>query len=109
PALVGGQEVVAVLGAVGPAAVEQLLAHRPRGLRSHAVLLDVAAWDPERSPTAASPDTAPPDTAPPDPTQAARLLAAAGWSVTVARPEQPPSSVWDRLCISSRTKREALR
>ncbi len=101
PALAGGQEVVAVLGAVGPAAVEQLLTHRPRGMRSHAVLLDVAAWSAggDGSPIAA----------PPHPAQAARLLVAAGWSVTVARPEQPPALVWDRLCISSRSKWEALR
>ena len=101
PALTGGQEVVAVLGAVGPTAVEQLLAHRPRGMRSHAVLLDVAAWDTEGD--------GPPAAAAPDPAQAARLLVAAGWSVTVARPEQPPSLVWDRLCINSRHQREALR
>jgi uncharacterized protein (DUF58 family) len=101
PTLAGGREVVAVLGAVGPAAVEQLLAHRPRGMRSHAALLDVAAWDTERD--------GPPAAATPDPAQAARLLVAAGWSVTVARPEQPPSLVWDRLCINSRHKRAALR
>ncbi len=101
-ALAGGQEVVAVLGAVGPGAVDQLLAYRPRGLRSHAVLLDVAAWDRAggHSPFGA---------ARPDPALAARLLGAAGWSVTVARPEQPLSSVWERLCISSRSKQEALR
>ncbi len=101
PALAGGQEVVAVLGAIGPAGVEQLLGHRPRGMRSHAVLLDVAAWATKRdgSPAAAAPD----------PARAARLLVAAGWSVAVARPDQLPSSVWDRLCISSRSKREALR
>ncbi|MGQ0716486.1 MAG: DUF58 domain-containing protein [Pseudonocardiales bacterium] len=101
PALAGGQEVIAVLGAVGPAAVDQLLAHRPRRMRSHAVLLDVAAWSSagDGSSTAA----------PPDPAQAARLLVAAGWSATVARPDQPPPLVWDRLCISSRSKWEALR
>ncbi|HSL09268.1 MAG TPA: DUF58 domain-containing protein [Pseudonocardiaceae bacterium] len=101
PALTGGQEVVAVLGAVGPTAVEQLLACRPRGMRSHAVLLDVAAWDTEGD--------GPPAAAAPDPAQAARLLVAAGWSVTVARPEQPPSLVWNRLCINSRHQREVLR
>jgi uncharacterized protein (DUF58 family) len=100
PALTGGQEVVAVLGAVGPAGVEQLLGYRPRGMRSHAVLLDVAAWATGRD---SSPAGAP------DPAQAARLLVAAGWSVAVARPDQSPSSVWDRLCINSRSKREALR
>lgn len=94
PAMAGRQEVVAVLGAVGPVAVEQLLAHRPSGIRSHAVLLDVAAWGPggDVSPGAAAPDPAP----------AARLLVAAGWSVAVARPERPPAAVWDQLCISSR-------
>ncbi|MGH3884854.1 MAG: DUF58 domain-containing protein [Pseudonocardiaceae bacterium] len=101
PALTGGQEVIAVLGAVGPAAVEQLLAHRPRGMRSHAVLLDVAAWSARGDGS--------PSAAPPDPAQAARLLVAAGWSVTVARPDQPPPLVWDRLCISSRSRWEALR
>ncbi len=99
--LAGGQEVVAVLGAVGPAAVDQLLAHRPSGMRSHAVLLDVAAWSGAGDSAADAPA--------PDPAQAARLLGAAGWSVTVARPEQPPSSVWDRLCVSSRSKWEAPR
>ncbi|MGH3999559.1 MAG: DUF58 domain-containing protein, partial [Pseudonocardiaceae bacterium] len=62
---------------------------------------DVAAWD--------SAGHNPFGAARPDPTLAARLLGAAGWSVTVARPEQPLSSVWERLCISSRSKRETLR
>jgi uncharacterized protein (DUF58 family) len=98
PAMAGRQEVVAVLGAVEPVAVEQLLAHRPRGMRSHAVLLDVTAWV-----------TAGNDHVAPDPAQAARLLVAAGWSVAVARPEQPPSAVWDQLCISSRSKLQVPR
>ncbi|PZS40565.1 MAG: DUF58 domain-containing protein [Pseudonocardiales bacterium] len=101
PAMAGRQDVVAVLGALGPVAIEQLLAHRPRGRRSHAVLLDVAAWDiggnGSSCPVAA------------DPAQAARLLVAAGWSVAVARPEQPPASVWDQLCSSSRSKLQAPR
>jgi uncharacterized protein (DUF58 family) len=101
PALAGGQEVVAVLGAVGPAVVEQLLTHRPRGMRSHAVLLDVAAWS--------IAGDVPTGAVGADPAHAARLLVAAGWSVTVARPEQPPSLVWNHLCISSRSKWEALR
>ncbi|MGH4009649.1 MAG: DUF58 domain-containing protein [Pseudonocardiaceae bacterium] len=101
PALAGDQEVVAVLGAIGPAAVDQLLAHRPRGMRSHAVLLDVAAWGIGGAGS--------PSAAPPEPAQAARLLVAAGWSVTVARPDQPPSLAWNHLCISSRSKWEALR
>ncbi|MGH3751258.1 MAG: DUF58 domain-containing protein [Pseudonocardiaceae bacterium] len=98
PALAGDQEVVAVLGAIGPAGAEQLLRLRPRGMRSHAVLLDVAAWAADGEPAAA-----------PDPARVGRLLAAAGWSVTVARPGQSPSAVWDRLCVSSRSKWEALR
>ncbi|MDQ2883044.1 MAG: DUF58 domain-containing protein [Actinomycetota bacterium] len=101
PAMAGRQDVVAVLGALGPVAVEQLLAHRPRGRRSHAVLLDVAAWG------AADNGSAVPDTA--DPAPAARLLVASGWSVAVARPEQPPSAVWDRLCSSSRSKLQVPR
>jgi uncharacterized protein (DUF58 family) len=96
PAMGGRQEVVAVLGAIEPVAVEQLLTHHPRGMRSHAVLLDVAAWSAEGNGSLVA--------ATPDPVQAARLLVAAGWSVAVARPEQPPSAVWDQLCISSRSK-----
>jgi uncharacterized protein (DUF58 family) len=93
PAMAGRHEVVAVLGAIGPLAVEELLAHRPRGTGSHAVLLDVAAWGTRADAQGA-----------PDPAQAARLLVAAGWSVAVARPEHPQPSVWDTLCISSRSK-----
>jgi len=96
PALAARHAVVAVLGALGPVAIQQLLAHRPRGRRSHAVLLDVAVWDiaggGSSCPVAA------------DPAQAARLLVAAGWSISVARPEQPPALVWDQLCSSSRKK-----
>ena len=101
PALAGRQDVVAVLGALEPVAIEQLLAHRPRGRRSHAVLLDVAAW------SLAGNGFAVPDAA--DPAPAARLLAAAGWSVAVARPEQPLSLVWDQLCSSSRSKLQVPR
>ena len=89
-AAASGQEVVAVLGAIDAAAVDQLLAHRPRGLRSHALLLDVAAWA-----------TGGHSTQPTDPTRPAQLLAAAGWSVAFARPGQSASSVWDQLCRSS--------
>jgi hypothetical protein len=96
--MAGRQDVVAVLGALGPVAIEQLLAHRPRGRRSHAVLLDVAAWDSASS-----------DPIGADPAQAARLLVAAGWSVAVASPEQSPASVWDQLCSSSRSKLAAPR
>jgi uncharacterized protein (DUF58 family) len=98
PGLAGGQEVVAVLGAVEPATVEQLLAQRPSGMRSHVVLLNVAAWAVEAD-----------DQIAPDPAQAARLFVAAGWSVAVARPEQSLPSVWDQLCISARSRLQASR
>jgi uncharacterized protein (DUF58 family) len=103
PALVSGREVVAVLGAVGPATVEHLLAHRPRGVRSHAVLLDVAAWTRQAGTRQALRPGGP------DPVQVAELLAAAGWSVAIAHPDQPPSAVWAQLCLSSRTKLPAPR
>lgn len=90
PELSGRQDVVAVLGAVGPAAVEQLLAKHLRAARGHAVLLDVAAWATDGDGRVA-----------PNPAKAARLLTAAGWSVTVAGPEQSPSAVWDRMCTGS--------
>ncbi|MFZ0120824.1 MAG: DUF58 domain-containing protein [Pseudonocardiaceae bacterium] len=101
PAMAGRQDVVAVLGALGPVAIEQLLAQRPRGRRSHVVLMDVAAWDNAGNGSAGSVAA--------DPAPAARLLAAAGWSVAVARPQQPPASVWDQLCSSSRSKLKAPR
>ena len=87
-ALAPGQDVVAVLGATTPGVVQQLLRSRPRGSRSSAVLLDVDAWAPGATPRA-------------DPAEAARLLAAAGWSVTVAGPDQPLRVVWDRVCADS--------
>jgi uncharacterized protein (DUF58 family) len=97
-ALADGLGLVAVLGAVEPAGVEQLVRHRPRGLPGHAVILDVAAWDPAHADTAARVGTGDPAAAAPDPAETARLLSAAGWSATVARPEQPIGAVWDRLC-----------
>ncbi|MGH3763979.1 MAG: DUF58 domain-containing protein [Pseudonocardiaceae bacterium] len=90
PTAPGRQDVVAVLGAVGPAAVEQLLAKHLRAARGHAVLLDVAAWATDGDGRVA-----------PNPAKAARLLTAAGWSVTVARPGQSPSAVWEQLCTGS--------
>ncbi|MBV9012264.1 MAG: DUF58 domain-containing protein [Pseudonocardiales bacterium] len=96
PALASRREVLAVLGALDDVAVEQLLAQRPQGMRGHAVLLDVAAWAGSGAPGSDGQAAS-------HPTQAARLLVAAGWSVTVARPEQPLSSVWDQVCLSSRS------
>lgn len=110
PALVSGREVVAVLGAVNPATIEHLLAQRPKGVRSHAVLLDVAAWERQPpSPGVPSPGVPSPGVPSPDPVQVADLLTAAGWSVAIACPDRPPDAVWAQLCLSSRTKLPAPR
>lgn len=94
-ALEAATELIAVLGAVSAADVEQLLRHRPRGLRSHAVLLDVAAWaGPGGDGRGGRPD----------PAEAADLLRAAGWSVVVAGPGEAIAAVWNRLCGRSRDK-----
>ena len=90
PELFGRQDVFAVLGAVGPAAVEQLLAKHLRAARGHAILLDVAAWATDVDGRVA-----------PNPAKAARLLMAAGWSVTVAGSDQSPSAVWGHMCAGS--------
>lgn len=82
--LSGGQELVAVLGAVGPGAVETLLQARPQGGR--AVLLDVDAWA-----AGVQPGTT-------DPAEAARLLTAAGWTVAVATPASRMPAVWAEVC-----------
>ncbi|MGH3694486.1 MAG: DUF58 domain-containing protein [Pseudonocardiaceae bacterium] len=89
PEAASRREVVAILGAVGPAALEQLLTKHLRATRGYAVLLDVAAWATEGDGKIA-----------PDPAKAARLLVAAGWSVAVAGPEHSPSSVWSQLCMT---------
>ena len=99
--LAAGQDVVAVLGATTPRMVEQLVGSRQRGSRSSAVLLDVDAW----APTARAPSAAPRT----DPAEAARLLAAAGWSVTVAGPDQPLPAVWDRVCAGCAPRLGAVR
>ncbi len=109
--LAAAQDVVAVLGATTPGAVEQLVEARQRGSRSSAVLLDVDAWAPTaRAPTAWAPTARAPSAAPrTDPAEAARLLAAAGWSVTVAGPDQPLPAVWDRVCAGSAPRPGAVR
>jgi uncharacterized protein (DUF58 family) len=81
-----GQEVIAVLGAATPTSAAELARFRPRGTRSLAVLLDVAEWN------AAGEDNAP------DPEEAARVLRATGWHVTIARPHSPMTLVWEELC-----------
>ena len=90
-----GRDVLAVLGAVTPAVLEPLLRARPRGLRSAAVLLDVAAWDRGGAHT--------------DPEEAAQLLASTGWAVTVAGPEDSLTEAWTQLCTRPSTRLGALR
>jgi uncharacterized protein (DUF58 family) len=86
-----GQELVAVLGAIDPESLEQLIRYRPRASRSLAVLLDLRAW-------------AGPDEPMPDPEQAAAMLRGAGWSVVVARPDMPMPQVWTNLCRASQSR-----
>jgi uncharacterized protein (DUF58 family) len=81
-----GQELVAVLGAIDPESVEQLIRYRPRASRSLAILLDTRSW------------AAKDDTSTTDPEQAESLLQGAGWSTYVARPEMPMAQVWTSLC-----------
>jgi uncharacterized protein (DUF58 family) len=82
-----GQELVAVLGAINPAAAGELLRHRPRMTRSLAVLLDATAWAPAGDETAAN-----------DLDDTARLLRGSGWGVVIARPDTPIPVVWSQLC-----------
>lgn len=97
PATAGRQDVIAILGALGPAAVDQLLVHHVRCGRGHAVLLDVAAW-------ASGNDDHGDGKWAPDPGKAARVLVAAGWTVAVADPQHCPSVVWNQLCTGSASK-----
>jgi hypothetical protein len=66
------------------------------------VLLDVDAWVPDAGRAGDRPG-------PVHPAEAARLLVAAGWSVTVAGPDQPLRVVWDRLCADSAPRLGATR
>jgi hypothetical protein len=90
PLTAGTHDVVAILGALGPGTVEQLLLHQARTGRGHAILLDVAAWATDSDGKLA-----------PNPGKAARLLIAAGWSVAVAGPQHSPPAVWSELCAGS--------
>ncbi|WP_209621798.1 DUF58 domain-containing protein [Saccharothrix coeruleofusca] len=92
-----GQEVIAVLGACTPAAVDAMARNRPRGMRSLAVVLDVKAW--------AGPNEDPA----PDPAEAQRLLGAAGWGVAVATPSTPMNQVWQQLCHSAGNRGPVVR
>ncbi|MQA07089.1 MAG: DUF58 domain-containing protein [Pseudonocardiaceae bacterium] len=91
-----GQELIAVLGAASAESVAELNQHRPRGIRSLAVLLDTPAWT--------APSTAPVS----EPTsQATDLLRGSGWSVTIARPSSPMPRVWTELCQASKQQSSA--
>ncbi|MCG8922952.1 DUF58 domain-containing protein [Lentzea sp. CC55] len=92
-----GQEVIAVLGGVSPASVEELIRYRPRGMRSLAVLLDVNAW---------SGGT---DASAPDPDDARRMLAGAGWGVAIAKPAASMQQVWQELCASAGNRGPSVR
>ncbi|WP_329789679.1 DUF58 domain-containing protein [Lentzea sp. DG1S-22] len=92
-----GQEVIAVLGGVSPASVEELIRYRPRGMRSLAVLLDVNAW---------SGGT---DASAPDPDDARRMLAGAGWGVAIAKPSASMQQVWQELCASAGNRGPSVR
>ncbi|MGE3287953.1 MAG: DUF58 domain-containing protein [Pseudonocardia sp.] len=82
PALAHG-DVLAVLGAAEPAQLDALVAACPGA--GHAVLLDVATWDPAT--TTAAP--------PVDP--AASALRRADWHVTVAGADSTPGRAWEDL------------
>ncbi|SDO07423.1 DUF58 domain-containing protein [Lentzea jiangxiensis] len=92
-----GQEVIAVLGGVSPASVEELIRYRPRGMRSLAVLLDVNAWSGGA------------DASAPDPEDVRRMLAGAGWGVTIAKPSASMQQVWQELCASAGNRGPSVR
>jgi uncharacterized protein (DUF58 family) len=84
-----GQELVAVLGAVDPDSVDQLIRYRPRASRSLAIVLDTRAWG------------ASDDENVTDPEKAVSLLTGAGWTAVVAKPDMPMTQVWTNLCRAS--------
>ncbi|GEL17197.1 DUF58 domain-containing protein [Pseudonocardia asaccharolytica] len=76
-------DIVAVLGALEPNEIEELLARRSSG--GNAVLLDVRSWDPaSRSAT-------------PAPDQSAAALRRAGWHVVVVAADSTPDRAWAEL------------
>ncbi|QJY49542.1 DUF58 domain-containing protein [Pseudonocardia broussonetiae] len=78
-------DVLAVLGGMESGQLEALVARQPAG--GHAVLLDVAGWDPSgRGPDAAA---------------TAAALRSAGWRVAVARAGVGPDRAWDDLVAQS--------
>ncbi|WP_028925705.1 DUF58 domain-containing protein [Pseudonocardia acaciae] len=81
-----GGELFAILGAVDTDAVQPLL-RGANGGHGHAVLMDVSAW--------IAPNETPPPTGIAAP---ARVLADAGWTALVGRPERDPDRVWNEFC-----------
>ncbi|MHA6783883.1 DUF58 domain-containing protein [Pseudonocardia saturnea] len=79
-------DVLAVLGGLEAGQLEALLARQPAG--GHAVLLDVAGWEPARR-------------GGPDADAAAAALRRAGWRVAVARAGAGPDRAWDDLVAQS--------
>ncbi|MEJ3658942.1 DUF58 domain-containing protein [Actinomycetes bacterium KLBMP 9759] len=81
PELALGNDVLAVLGMVGPGQIEGLLARRTAP--GHAVLLDTSTWDPAGADSRAG--------------ATAAMLRGAGWRVAVATARSTPERVWDDL------------
>ncbi|WP_232662207.1 DUF58 domain-containing protein [Pseudonocardia sp. TRM90224] len=81
PELALGNDVLAVLGMVGPGQIEALLARRTAP--GHAVLLDTSTWDPAGADSRAG--------------ATAAMLRGAGWRVAVATARSTPERVWDDL------------
>lgn len=82
PELTQGSDVLAILGAVGPGHLESLLARRATG--GHAIMLDIATWDPAERRAGSS-------------AASAATLRAAGWHVAEAVAGVAPDRVWDDL------------
>ncbi len=82
PEIARSTDLLAVLGAVGPGELEALVARRVTG--GHAVLLDVATWDPAGTDGGTASGTA-------------AALRRAGWHITVASAGTSPDRVWDAL------------
>ena len=82
PEISRDSDVLAVLGAVGPGELEALVARRTTG--GHAVVLDVATWDPAGADDGAAAGVA-------------AALRRAGWRVTVAAAGRDPEHAWDAL------------
>ncbi|WP_018684572.1 DUF58 domain-containing protein [Actinokineospora enzanensis] len=90
-----GQELVAILGAASPDSISKLIRYRTRGVRSLAVLLDTPRWG-----AGDGPDV--------DPQATAALLGAAGWGVTIARPDVPMSHVWSSICRTGTRRGDSM-